>query len=101
VELKQSGDGRLEGERGRVKGQNSERGIETAKMKLTPGRMAPSVKGQNSERGIETWPWQPNSRPACQVSKARIPSVELKQPLFSAADGLALWCQRPEFRAWN
>jgi len=41
--------------------------------------VAPSgVKGQNSERGIETGPRIGAPEGAEQVSKARIPSVELK-----------------------
>ena len=59
-----------------VKGQNSERGIETAPVSHRRGMLSWGVKGQNSERGIETssWPIQ----------------GEHEQE-----------CQRPEFRAWN
>jgi len=83
------------------------------------------VKGQNSERGIETIFLESIIFSFCPVSKARIPSVELKPGAAPAGAGQEIgvkgqnsergietfsgrlqqpvppWCQRPEFRAWN
>jgi len=59
-----------------VKGQNSERGIETRPQRRRGLTVSQSVKGQNSERGIETCDLQAWQILVQVVSKARIPSVE-------------------------
>ena len=125
VELKLSAAGSSSQCRHGVKGQNSERGIETdviaafyvdpvpvskariPSVELKPASRAQwrlcsiSVKGQNSERGIETVQLRPSNLVPCPVSKARIPSVELKLLTLRPLPPERKKCQRPEFRAWN
>jgi len=84
-----------------VKGQNSERGIETASARNDVHLVNPGVKGQNSERGIETGTL--NALWAGDLTGVKGQNSERgieTQPGHAARSGCHR-CQRPEFRAWN